>query len=125
MSRRLTKFAVVMVLGLSLCHPLSALATTVQLVEESSPQDITDAMANKMVRGMANILTGWMELPKQVYETYKEEGLGMSMTVGPVKGIGMMLVRTVAGVGETATFFSPYPGFYDPYFEPEYVWQRE
>ena len=118
-------FALPMFLGLLLCRPVPVQATTSQLVEESSPQDITDAMANKAVRGMANIFTGWMELPKQIYQTYQEEGLGMSMTVGPIKGIGMTLVRTVAGVGETFTFFSPYPGFYDPYFEPEYVWQRE
>jgi putative exosortase-associated protein (TIGR04073 family) len=45
--------------------------------------------------------------------------------VGPLKGIGMTVVRTVAGAGETATFYLAYPGFYDPYFDPAYVWQKE
>jgi putative exosortase-associated protein (TIGR04073 family) len=125
MARRLWLSAVLMFLGLLFSRPIPVLATTSQLVESSSPQEITDAMANKAVRGVANIFTGWLELPKQIYETYKDEGLAKSMTVGPIKGIGMTLVRTVSGVGETATFFIAYPGFFDPYFEPEYVWQKE
>jgi hypothetical protein len=28
-------------------------------------------------------------------------------------------------VGEALTFPFPFPGFYDPYFEPEFVWQKE
>jgi hypothetical protein len=37
----------------------------------------------------------------------------------------MMLVRTVAGAGELLTFFVAYPGFYDPYFDPGFVWEKE
>lgn len=94
-------------------------------IEDSSAQEVVDGMANKLVRGIANIGTGWLELPKQVYLTSKEEGKVKGATVGPVKGIGMALVRTVAGVGEVFTFMLPFPGFYSPYIDPPYVWQKE
>ena len=34
--------------------------------EESSVQTIASGMANKTVRGVANITTGWLEIPKQI-----------------------------------------------------------
>lgn len=82
-------------------------------------------MANKAVRGVANVTMGWLEFPKQIVYTYREDGLGKGMTVGPLKGLGMTLVRTVAGAVETLTFFIAFPGFYDPLVQPDYVWQKE
>jgi putative exosortase-associated protein (TIGR04073 family) len=96
-----------------------------QTVEDSSPQEIVDGMANKAVRGVANVATGWLEFPKQIYQTYKEDGVAKSIFVGPLKGLGMTLVRTGAGFGEVLTFYLAYPGFYSPYVEPAYVWQKE
>ena len=89
------------------------------------PEEAVGAMSEKIVRGVANVATGWLELPKQVVMTFKKDGAVKGIFVGPLKGIGMTVVRTVAGAGELATFFLPYPGFYDPYFTPEYVWQTE
>lgn len=99
--------------------------SSTQTIETSSPQETVDAMANKAVRGVANVTTGWLEFPKQIVSTYREDGLGKGMTVGPLKGLGMTLVRTVAGAIETLTFFIAFPGFYDPLVEPDYVWQKE
>jgi putative exosortase-associated protein (TIGR04073 family) len=103
----------------------AAQADTYETVETSSPQKVVDGMANKAVRGIANIAGGWIEFPKQVYLTSTEEGVVSGLTVGSVKGIGMTVVRTVTGVYELATFYFPYPGFYGPVFDPAYVWQRE
>jgi putative exosortase-associated protein (TIGR04073 family) len=94
-------------------------------IDQASPQEVVDGMANKIARGVANVATGWLELPKQIYITCKEEGYAKGLTVGPLKGIGMTLVRTAAGVGETVTFLVAYPGFYDPFVDPPYVWQKE
>lgn len=102
-----------------------AWAGTYDSVENSSPQKVVDGMANKAVRGIANITTGWMEIPKQIYISYSEDGPTKGIFVGPLKGIGMTVVRTVSGVGELATFFIAWPGFYAPYFEPAYVWEKE
>ena len=94
-------------------------------IETSSPQETVDAMANKAVRGVANVTTGWLEFPKQIVYTYREDGWGKGITVGPLKGLGMTLVRTVAGAIETLTFFVAFPGFYDPLVQPAYAWQKE
>lgn len=98
---------------------------THQTIENSSPQEIAGGMGLKMARGVANTATGWLELPKQIYLTYNEDGAARGILVGPLKGLGMTLVRTVSGAAEVLTFFSAYPGFYDPYFDPAFVWQEE
>lgn len=94
-------------------------------VDNSPPQEIVAGMSNKFVRGVANVATGWVELPKQIVITFKEDGIAKGIFMGPLKGVGMTIVRTISGVGEIATFFHPFPGFYEPYFEPEYVWEPE
>jgi len=94
-------------------------------IEKSSPQEVVDGMATKGVRGAINLVTGWLELPKQIYVTTRESGWAKGIAVGPFKGIGMTIVRTVSGAGELLTFFVAYPGFYDPWFEPQFVWQNE
>lgn len=102
-----------------------ARAETFRTVENSSPQEIVGGMGAKMARGVANTATGWLEFPKQIYLTYNEDGAAMGIFVGPLKGLGMTLVRTVSGAAEFLTFFSASPGFYAPYFEPAFVWQKE
>jgi putative exosortase-associated protein (TIGR04073 family) len=117
---------IVLVLTLSLfCAEHKAIANNARTIEDASAQQVVDGMANKMARGVANLTTGWLELPKQIYLTSKEEGLAKGLTVGPLKGIGMTLVRTVGGAGEALTFFIAYPGFFDPFFDPSYAWQKE
>ncbi|MBJ6748791.1 exosortase system-associated protein, TIGR04073 family [Geomonas anaerohicana] len=120
------RFVVLAILALALVLTAEkGRAADMQTIDTASPQEVVDGMANKLVRGVANIATGWLELPKQIYITCKEEGAAKCVTVGPLKGIGMTLVRTASGVGETATFFLAYPGFYDPLLDPAYAWQKE
>jgi putative exosortase-associated protein (TIGR04073 family) len=104
---------------------LTVFADEFSTIEDSSAQEVVNEMGNKAARGIANSTTGWMEFPKQIYMTAKEDGAAKAIFIGPLKGIGMTLARTLAGVGELATFFVPYPGFYDPWIEPKYVWQKE
>lgn len=115
-------------LGVSLCLTVStgvASATGYRNIENVSPQEIVEGMAAKGVRGAANIVTGWVEIPKQIYVTGTDTGWLRGAVIGPLKGIGMTVVRTVSGVGELLTFFVAYPGFYDPWFEPRLVWMKE
>jgi putative exosortase-associated protein (TIGR04073 family) len=102
-----------------------ALAGSIQTVDDAGPQEVVDGMANKLARGVTNVATGWLEFPKQIRLTYQEEGLAKAIAVGPLKGVGMTLVRTFSGAGEALTFFVAYPGFFDPFFDPAYVWQKE
>ena len=75
----------------------------------------------KLGRGIANTLTGWVELPKNIYSTSVEDNPLAGVTLGLAKGAGMTLVRTGAGIYEIVTFPFPLPEAYKPILEPEYV----
>jgi putative exosortase-associated protein (TIGR04073 family) len=75
----------------------------------------------KLGRGVANTLTGWIELPKTIYNTSKDENAFSGMTLGLAKGAGLSIVRTGAGIFEVATFPFPLPENYKAILEPEYV----
>jgi putative exosortase-associated protein (TIGR04073 family) len=124
-ARRFTPWRVALAfcLGILLLTP-AAWADAFKTAESSTPQEVVGAMAHKLVRGIANTATGWVEFPRQIYETGRDEGTAAGIFVGPLKGVGMTVVRTVTGVGEIVTFFIPYPGFYDPWIEPHFVWQK-
>ncbi|NVO00903.1 MAG: exosortase system-associated protein, TIGR04073 family [Geobacteraceae bacterium] len=124
MSIRLLKHLMVVVLSIALTSGIAD-ATGYRNIENSSPQDIVEGMATKGVRGTANIVTGWVEIPKQIYVTGVETGWLRGAIIGSLKGVGMTVVRTVSGVGELFTFFVAYPGFYDPWIEPRFVWMKE
>jgi putative exosortase-associated protein (TIGR04073 family) len=81
-------------------------------------------MGKKLARGLANVLTGWVEIPKNVYDTSVEDNIFSGLTVGLVKGLGMAIVRTGAGVYETVTFPFPIPEDFAPVLEPEFVFSE-
>ena len=78
----------------------------------------------KLGRGLANILTGWVELPKNIYDTSVEDNILVGLTMGLAKGVGMFIVRTGAGVYEAVTFPFPIPEDYQPVLEPEFVFSE-
>ena len=80
---------------------------------------------NKLARGATNLLTGWIEAPKNIYDTSVEENIAVGITVGTVKGIGMAVVRTGAGVYDLVTFPFAIPEGYVPVLEPEFVFEGE
>lgn len=98
-----------------LALPLAAFA-------EQQPEMITEKMAVKFTRGMANAVTSVVELPKQTVLTVRDMG-APGYLVGPLKGIGMTLYRAFIGVAEATFFLVPQPGYYDPMIDPPYVWQ--
>ena len=57
-----------------------------------------------LVRGSANTLLGWTELIRQPVEETKAGG---NVLVGIGKGVGQGVVRTVEGIGELLTFWTP------------------
>src|SRR5262245_11111269 len=75
----------------------------------------------KLGRGAANVLTGWVEIPKGVQTEASETNVLSGITVGLAKGLGMGIVRTVTGAYEVVTFPFPAPADYKPVLEPEYV----
>ena len=77
----------------------------------------------KLVRGVVNTVTGWVEIPKRVDQTSLTSGPGAGFTFGLLRGFGHGLVRTAAGVYEIVTFPVPAPPNYEPVIQPEYVFR--
>jgi len=88
---------------------------------EQQPEMIAEKMAVKLTRGIANTLTSFIEFPKQIILTGRDMG-GAAIIVGPLKGVGMVLYRTLIGATETVFFMVPQPGYYDPLMDPAFVW---
>ena len=57
-----------------------------------------------LVRGAANTLLGWTELIRQPVQETKAGG---NVLVGIGKGVGHGVMRTVQGMGEVLTFWTP------------------
>ncbi len=90
--------------------------------DEPNPEFVVEKMAFKLGRGVTNIATAIVELPKQSYITVRDRG-AVGYAIGPLKGIGMTLYRAFIGATETAFFLVPQPGYYDPMIEPDFVWK--
>ena len=80
-----------------------------------------NSMMTKLGRGCANVLTGWLEIPKQIGRSIKKTDPVTGTIVGTVQGVGWGFARTVTGFFEVATFPFPIPEDYEPLLEPEYV----
>lgn len=89
---------------------------------DQQPEMIVEKMAVKFTRGVANVATSVIELPKQTVLTVRDMG-GAGYVIGPLKGMGMTLYRAVIGAAEAVFFLVPQPGYYDPMIDPPYVWQ--
>jgi len=55
-------------------------------------------------RGAVNALLGWTEL---IHQPAQEAKAGRNVLAGIGKGVGEGVVRTLAGVGEVLTFWTP------------------
>lgn len=82
----------------------------------------------KLGRGLFNVATGTLEIPKQAIREAKrgeEKNLGeifIGYFTGLILGAGYAVERTLAGVVEIATFPFPNPdGTYGPLVKPETV----
>ena len=116
--KRKRVIAVAAGLGLALiCPPVYA---------SSTPFD-------KLGRGGANLVTGWMEVPVQISRTTEESGSLAGSSLGFVRGLLFGVGRTALGVLEIVSF--PLPNHtgdkgpaddpYGPIVEPEFLIFRQ
>jgi putative exosortase-associated protein (TIGR04073 family) len=78
-------------------------------------------MMHKLGRGVVNIFTGWIEIPKNIVVEIKETDPFSGFVVGTVKGFGWAWGRTLTGVYDVVTFPLPIPEEYGPLMEPEFI----
>ncbi len=83
---------------------------------------------HKAGRGLVNVLTGWIELPKQIHLGSQEENPVTGLGMGLVRGVGLTVLRGGVGIYEALTFPVPYPKDYaSPYEQMElrdYAWEE-
>ena len=83
---------------------------------------------HKMGRGVVNVLTAWIEVPKQLQlGTQHADNMIAGVGRGLVKGMSMTLVRGGVGLYEALTFPIPIPkDFASPYERmqmDDYAWE--
>lgn len=82
------------------------------------------ARNHKLLRGFANILTSWMEVPAQIRIVTKETNWPNGLLAGLFSGVFLTAVRLGTGAYEVLSFAIPYPTpDYYQLIEPEYPWQ--
>ena len=86
-----------------------------------TPELFAQTPIRKLGRGLANTITGFLELPAGVVDAAEEEGYIAAVTYGVVKGLALSVLRTGVGVYETVTFLIPLPWGYEPILEPEFM----
>jgi putative exosortase-associated protein (TIGR04073 family) len=72
----------------------------------------------KLGRGLANTLTGLLEVPLQTIRTCEADGAPKGLTIGLARGVVLGIYRTLVGIYEVVTFPIPAPADYRPITEP-------
>lgn len=98
-----------LVLALLFCTPYLAMA-----------HGYPGKIGEKLGVGIANVVTGPMEIPKTMMITSRTNGPGYGMTAGFMTGIVHMLGRTLSGALDLATFMIPTR----PIVRPDLIWKN-
>lgn len=96
-------------------------ATTSSAHAVGSEIDTLGGIGTKLSRGIVNLVTGWLEIPKQISNVWQESGAAPGLTLGFLKGFGFAVGRTAVGAYEIVTFPAPLPEGYRPIVSPEFV----
>lgn len=105
--------ALVMVLSAGVAH-----AGAGQVYREQSAAGMA---MHKLGRGITNVLTCWVEIPRQIAMDWERTDPVTGLILGSVKGVGWGFARLATGVYDTVTFPFPVPEGYAPMMDPEFV----
>ncbi len=79
--------------------------------------------ARKIRRGFAGLITGVLEIPGNIVEETRINGLLSGATVGLGTGLGLFLSRELIGAYEVLSSPFALPAGFEPIMAPEYPWQ--
>ncbi|NOT84825.1 MAG: exosortase system-associated protein, TIGR04073 family [Methylococcaceae bacterium] len=77
-------------------------------------------VGEKLGVGIANVVTGVVEIPKTIMVSTKKNGIAYGATAGLITGIMQMIGRTMTGTLDLVTFMIPTKSL----VHPEYVWNN-
>lgn len=82
---------------------------------------VAGKMFKKLGRGVVNILTGWMEVPKHMAKRWRQYDPITGIIVGGVEGFGWAFCRTLTGAYDVISFPFAVPKDYQPLMQPEFL----
>lgn len=88
------------------------------LPQMAMAQPYSAKVGEKLGNGIANVVTGFVEIPKTMIVMSNREGVAYGMTAGFFTGIVHMVGRTLTGAVDIATFIVPTT----PVVRPPYIW---
>jgi putative exosortase-associated protein (TIGR04073 family) len=80
-----------------------------------------DKIFTKLGRGVVNVLTGWVEIPRNIAKEWRRTDPFTGTVIGLFRGLGWAVARTFAGFYEIISFPFPVPRNYEPIMQPEYI----
>jgi putative exosortase-associated protein (TIGR04073 family) len=79
-----------------------------------------DKVVEKLGNGLANAVTGVVEIPKTIIIVSNKDGVIHGMTVGLLTGIANTVGRSLSGAFDIATFLIPTT----PFVKPNFIWDN-
>ncbi len=124
LQKTLATMMMILAVGFFALGPTTAQIAPAQVTSagevERENSDI-NKMFHKLGRGVANVLTGWLEIPKQTAQEWRRTDPFTGTILGVIKGCVWGIARTFAGFYEIISFPFPVPSNYEPIMEPEFV----
>ncbi|MCE5229151.1 exosortase system-associated protein, TIGR04073 family [bacterium] len=96
-------------------------ASFAQNVNYERNQSDAGKMFHKLGRGVVNVVTCWVEIPRSITIQWENTDPVSGLFVGGIEGIGWGFARFATGVYEVFTFPFPVPSGFKPLIEPEFV----
>lgn len=107
-------FRSLMVLS-TLCFFSSQVALANGTTDESYPEKASE----KLGTGIVNVVTGFVEIPKNMIIESDEKGVAYGVTIGFITGIVQSVGRTLTGALDIITFMIPTK----PLIVPDLIWK--
>lgn len=116
--------------GVAAVVMVAATSAAAAVDETQGESSYVSGSLRKLGRGIANVVTCPIELPRTVEKVALRDGYLAGGTVGILQGAWRTVVRGVVGVFEVATFYAENPKGFAPLIRPEFafghdVWEPE
>jgi len=96
------------------------LSGALMTAQSASAESYISGFSCKVSHGLANIATGFIEIPKNIVNITHDQNIFVGMTWGVLRGTAQGVSRTLIGGAELLS--SPIPS--DEFISPGYVWDR-
>jgi putative exosortase-associated protein (TIGR04073 family) len=106
---------------LAACVALVALALPALLLPAAARAE-EDTAARKFGRGLAGMTLGVLEVPGNIVQESRTNGIASGLTVGLAVGLGKMVARELVGAYEFVTAPFEIPTGFEAMLQPEFSW---